>query len=229
LSEYDLIAKGYRRRVWDVIFLATRNASSHNSVLIDAGCGPGHNSAALLQRGFFTSAVCLDISFQMIRRALTEVTGVEGLLHGLCSDMSFMPIREGAADAVMFISSLHHLVNRASRLRALHEAFKTLRDGGVLLVVVWARWQAKLLPLLLKGIADYALRRSESPWDIVKCSKGGTVCREYHLYSLGELISDVREAGFDVVEVGTYVAPGRRSLPRKNYYVVGVKPRANSK
>jgi len=228
---YDLIARGYRRKVWDVIFIVSRVTPRGKGVVVDAGCGPGHNTLALLEHGLFYKALCLDISFNMVHKAVTcagDFTG-SGRFQGVCSDMSAMPLRDSVADAVLMVASLHHLIDHASRIRALRESFRVLKTGGAVLVVVWARWQARLLPLLLKGVARYVLRRSESPWDVVKCSRGGAVCREYHLYSLGELISDVRGAGFKVVEAGTYVAPGRKSLPRKNYYVVGVKPRVNSK
>ncbi len=228
---YDLIATGYRRRVWDIVFIVSRVTLRDKGVVVDAGCGPGHNALALLERGLFCKAVCLDISFNMIRKAVMRANELTDScrFHCVCSDMSAMPLRDNVADAVLMVASLHHLINYASRIRALRESFRVLKAGGAVLVVVWARWQVRLLPLLLKGVTRYVLRRSESPWDVVKCSRGGAVCREYHLYSLGELIADVRGVGFKVVEAGTYVAPGRKSLPRKNYYVVGVKPEVNSK
>ncbi len=225
-----MIAGGYRRRVWDIVFSVARVTGSRGGVVVDAGCGPGHNAVALLGRGLFGRAVCVDLSFNMVSRALANAESLNMLgFYGVCGDMSFMPLRDDVADAALLVSSLHHLVSRALRVRALREAFRVLRAGGAVLVVVWARWQVRLLPLLLRGVARYVLGRSESPWDVVRCSRGGVVCREYHMYSLGELVADVREAGFEVVEAGTYVAPGRESLPRKNYYVVGLKPRVNSK
>lgn len=224
---YDLIAEGYRRSVWGIVFLVFRANESGSRVLIDAGCGPGHNSIVSLRRAHADRAVCLDASYSMVERAVHASEGLP--LYGVCGDMVSMPLRHDVAGAVILVSSLHHLTRREDRLSALRESFRVLRAGGAVLVVVWARWQVRLLPLLLRGVARYVLRRSESPWDVLRCSRGGAVCREYHLYSLGELVADVRGAGFKVVEAGTYVAPGRKSLPRKNYYVVGVKPRVNSK
>ncbi len=219
---YDLLAGRYRRGVWDIIFTVNRYCNAYGAVA-DFGCGPGHNSLALIKRECFGLAFLLDLSFRMVERAV-ECFRDAGLLGlAVCGDMVFPPLRDGCVDAVLMVASLHHLTRREDRLRALRESFRVLKAGGAILVVVWGRWQVRLLPLLLRGVARYVLRRSESPWDVVRCSRGGVVCREYHLYSLGELVADVRGAGFKVVEAGTYVAPGRKSLPRKNYYVVGLK------
>ncbi len=227
--EYEVVAAGYRRRVWDVVMRVRKYCCFEGGqrIVADMGCGPGQNAAALIREGVVRAALLLDISPAMVRRAVEGVK--EGVALGVCGDMACAPLREGCVDVVIMVASLHHLTRRGDRLSALRESFRVLRAGGAMLVVVWARWQARLLPLLLRGVARYVLRRSESPWDVVRCSRGGAVCREYHLYSLSELVADVRGVGFKVVEVGTYVAPGRKSLPRKNYYVVGVKPRVNSK
>ncbi len=197
--------------------------SEGKALLADLGCGPGHNADALMREGVASTAVLLDISPTMVVRALTEVR--EGIPLGVCGDMVYAPLRDGCVDVVLMIASLHHVVRREARLGALKESFRILKGGGTALIVVWARWQVRLLPLLIKGLVRYALKQSETPWDVVRCSKKGQVCREYHLYSLKELVNDARQAGFSVVESGTYVAPGREGLPRKNYYVIGIKPK----
>ncbi len=227
--EYEVIAAGYRRRAWDIVMRVRghRCSEAGQCIVADMGCGPGQNAAALIREGVARAALLLDISPTMVRKAVEGVK--EGIALGVCGDMACTPLRGDCVDAVIMVASLHHLTKKEDRLCALRESFRVLKAGGAVLVVVWARWQVRLLPLLLRGVTRYVLGRSESPWDVVKCSRGGAVCREYHLYSLGELITDVRGAGFKVVEAGTYVAPGRKSLPRKNYYVVGVKPEVNSK
>ncbi len=221
LEAYDKIAAGYRRRVWDIV---DKFIEGPVEVIADLGCGPAHNSVNHLVKGRAAKAVALDLSMIMLERgaALARKNSVDHRLFAVAGDMRKLPLRDSSVDSVLIISSLHHILPRDGRLTALNEVKRVLKHGGKALTIVWARWQAKLLPHLFRGVMKFLLRKSRSPWDMVICKR--TVCREYHMYSLGELVRDVREAGLLVERSGTYVAPGREGLPRKNYFVVAVKP-----
>lgn len=221
LEAYDKIAVGYRRRVWDIV---DRFIEDPVEAIADLGCGPAHNSVNHLVKGRAAKAVALDVSMNMLEKgsALAKKNSVEHRLFAVAGDMRRLPVRDSSVDSALVVSSLHHILPRDGRLAALNEVKRVLKPGRRALIIVWARWQAKLLPHLFKGVLMFLLRKSRSPWDVVICKR--TVCREYHMYSLGELVRDVREAGLLVERSGTYVAPGRRGLPRKNYFVVAVKP-----
>ncbi len=220
---YEVIGRCYRRRVWDIVYKVAEGLGG-NSLIADLGCGDGHNSIHLIVKGMVKEAVLLDISESMIRRCvkLSRDSGVYELTHQVIADLTLPPLRSYSVDAVLATSSIHHLTSDELRFKALREALRMLRKGGKALITVWARWQLRLAWLLVKGVIRYLTGASSSPWDTVKCSGRG-LCREYHLYSLKELVRDSLRAGFKVVEEGVYMAPGRKGLPRKNYYVLLVK------
>jgi SAM-dependent methyltransferase len=66
-------------------------------------------------------------------------------------DARELPYADATADAVLLLGPLYHLVERADRLRALTEARRVLRPGGVLLAAAISRF-ASLLDGLSVGI-----------------------------------------------------------------------------
>jgi tRNA (uracil-5-)-methyltransferase TRM9 len=126
-----------------------------------------------------------------------------------------LPIFQLCFDAALLVSVLHHLITKEDRVNALSELRRVLKEGGVALITVWARYQlhiiVKILKTILKGY------RGSSVWDTRICSALG--CRYYHFYSIKELINDAKEVGFKVIDSGAYEAPGKGSS-RKNYFII---------
>ncbi len=212
-STYDLIARGYRRRLWPLVmnFLSTLNK---DSVILDLGCGKGDACLYWLENG---GRVCagLDASTGMLKEALRTLKEVPSPHLLIAGDVEALPLRDESADSALLVSVLHHLTPKEARINALKELRRVLRDNGVALVSVWARYQPriiiKVLRSLLKGY------RGDSVWDILICS--GLGCRHYHFYSLKELISNAKEAGLRVIDSGVYEAPGK-GASRKNYFII---------
>ncbi|MEM2848070.1 MAG: class I SAM-dependent methyltransferase [Zestosphaera sp.] len=217
--EYEAIAESYRRRPWEIV---SKAVSSDTRWFADLGSGPGQNSRYLAATNNLVRGILIDISINMIYRSLKETPeSLQHRLYPVLADMRELPIRTGSIDSILLISALHHLVPRADRLRALRECYRVLRNKGLLLVVVWARWQKPLLLDVVRGLMSYVLRRKESFWDIVRCSRA--TCRTYHLYSISELQRELEVAGFEVIEKGVYVPEGSERLPNKNYYCLALK------
>ncbi|MCC6033510.1 MAG: class I SAM-dependent methyltransferase [Desulfurococcaceae archaeon] len=217
--EYDLIAESYRRRPWEIV---SKVLSGETTWFADLGSGPGQHSRHLATLNEALRGVLIDVSAEMIHRALKETP--ENLSHRLypvLADMRELPMRSDSVDSLLLIASLHHVVPRADRLRTLRECRRVLRGGGLLLVVVWARWQKPLVLEVLKDSLSYVLRRKESFWDITRCSR--VACRTYHLYSVKELVKELETAGFRVVEKGVYVPGEVRKPLNKNYYCLAIK------
>ncbi|CAL8333653.1 unnamed protein product [Boreogadus saida] len=67
-------------------------------------------------------------------------------LHHACSqghevqvcDGLHLPYRDGVFDAVLSISVIHHLSTAERRVRAIREVARCLRDGGRVMIYVWA-------------------------------------------------------------------------------------------
>lgn len=217
--EYDVIAESYRRKPWRVV---SKAVSSSTRWFADLGSGPGQNSVYLANSNDSIKGVLVDVSINMVYRSLEETPeSLQHRLYPVLADMRELPMRAGSLDSILLISALHHVVPRADRLKTLRECYRVLKSEGLLLVVVWARWQKTLLLDVVRDLLSYVTRRKESFWDITRCSK--VACRTYHLYSAGELEKELRATGFKVVEKGVYVPEGGRKTPNKNYYCLALK------
>jgi len=218
--EYDEIAESYRRRPWEI---TSKAVSSNMRWFADLGSGPGHNSKYLATTNDSVRGVLIDISINMIYRSLKEIPeSLQNRLYPVLADVRELPLRTDSMDSLLFIATLHHIVPRADRLRTLRECYRVLKNEGLLLVVVWSRWQKSLVLDAVRDLVSYILRKKESFWDITRCSQ--IACRTYHLYSISELEKELSVAGFKVLEKGVYVPEGskKRQLT-KNYYCLATK------
>jgi SAM-dependent methyltransferase len=68
-------------------------------------------------------------------------------------DARELPEADGSADAVVLLGPLYHLTERADRLRALAEARRVLRAGGIVIAAAISRY-ASLLDGLSRGLVD---------------------------------------------------------------------------
>jgi SAM-dependent methyltransferase len=73
-----------------------------------------------------------------------------------------LPADDATVDAVLLLGPLYHLVDRADRLAALHEAQRVLRPGGRILAEAICR-HAWVLDATVKGLLD-----SPAIWDDFK-------------------------------------------------------------
>lgn len=67
------------------------------------------------------------------------------------ADARAIPCQDEAADAVLLFGPLYHLTEREDRLKAIREAHRVLRKGGVLLAVAISRF-ASALDGILRGL-----------------------------------------------------------------------------
>jgi SAM-dependent methyltransferase len=59
-------------------------------------------------------------------------------------DARELTFNDGVADGVLLLGPLYHLTERADRLRALHEANRVLRPGGVMFAAAISRYASAL-------------------------------------------------------------------------------------
>ncbi|MBF6327679.1 class I SAM-dependent methyltransferase [Nocardia transvalensis] len=69
-------------------------------------------------------------------------------------DARELPFHDRSADGVLLLGPLYHLVDRDERLRALREAHRVLRPGGVLLAAAISRFASTLGGLVTGEITD---------------------------------------------------------------------------
>lgn len=100
--------------------------------ILEAGCGPGRESAALLKR--YPGAVLLELDFAlpMLRRERNwfgRLRGRAGAVQ-LCGDLARLPLAAGSVDLVWSNMALHWAADPPAVLR---ELARVLADGGLVL------------------------------------------------------------------------------------------------
>ncbi|UKY50650.1 class I SAM-dependent DNA methyltransferase [Streptomyces inhibens] len=126
---YDAIAPAYARR-WrsappQVAAEADRLAAllPSGARIADIGCGPGHLTCLLRDRGFEVTG--FDLSREML-----AADAVPGLVQ---ADMRALPLARAALDAVWCVAALLH-VPRPEVPTALGEFARVVRPGGLLVL-----------------------------------------------------------------------------------------------
>jgi len=225
LSAYEKIAKDYRRRIWDIVVNFLSDEYPKRFVVADIGCGKGSACIKFLSLNAKGICIGLDLSPSMLFEGLKDIRRqtFEHRVMLIGGDMAYLPLRDNSFDKVISISSLHHIINRSERLRALMEFKRILRVGGKVLITVWGRYQLNILRSALAQLYLYFIGAKGSPWDITLCSKSG--CRDYHFYSLRELVKEVRDAGLKILSSGVYIPGGKKAFTRntRNYYILAAK------
>ena len=189
---FDTIAEEFchsRRRVWKSLEDA---GPFEGQTVLDLGAGSGRNVRYLLEKGA-ALVVAADVSSEMIK-VLTSNLKEEfrGTVHPLRCDAIHLPFQASTFDKVIFVATIHHIPNRTSRLRAMEEVRRVLKDGGTVLITAWSLIQKRFLRALPGMVAGWFKGREFGdtyvPW--------GGERRFYHLFKLGELRSLVERAGF---------------------------------
>ena len=135
--------------------------------LLDAGCGTGNYTRALAHQVGRVTAVDLSPAMLAVARAKLEAEATAGRVRFQEGSITDLPLAEASLDGVMFNQVLHHLEDGADPTypghgRAVREAFRVLKPGGVVVINVCTHeqleqgfWYYDLIP----GALDAVLRR----------------------------------------------------------------------
>ncbi|MDK2371766.1 MAG: class I SAM-dependent methyltransferase [Candidatus Korarchaeota archaeon] len=151
--------------------------------------GAGYGIAVELISPYVDEAFLLEIEGAMAEKAWERLGSSR--VHVVVGDASSLPFRDSYFDLVYFFDSLHHI---PSRIEALKEGVRVLRDGGLLAVFDFdgSKLTTKLLRVVerLFGISSdfYSLDQIK---DIVE--------------GLGLVIEEAREGG-----MGSYLLVARK-------------------
>ena len=101
--------------------------------MLDLGCGPGHIPVGVCERFSDSCVVGLDMSFEMLKLAQVRVSecGLRDRVHLVIGDVKRLPCADDSYDTVYSNTTLHHIPEPR---RLLCEAWRVLRQGGVLLI-----------------------------------------------------------------------------------------------
>lgn len=117
-------------RTQDVLRRLLPPAPAH---VLDVGGGTGAHAGWLAADGYAVRLI--DPVPRHVRRARTlpGVAACQG-------DARRLPVRGGTADAVLLLGPLYHLQDRADRVRALAEARRAVRPGGLVVAATINRF-----------------------------------------------------------------------------------------
>lgn len=127
-------------------------------MVLDVGAGTGRYASALMAEGYEVKAV--ELVRRNIEVFLKREPGAD-VVQGDARDMPFLA--DGTADVTLLLGPLYHLIGPEEKLRALNEARRVTKPGGLILVAYlmneysilsYCFDQERIGDLLERGIVD---------------------------------------------------------------------------
>ncbi|WFO75825.1 class I SAM-dependent methyltransferase [Desulfurococcaceae archaeon MEX13E-LK6-19] len=224
IKAYDTLAKCYRRKPWRIISLVENHIPDDDIYIADIGCGKGQYIKYFLSKRKRIRIIAIDLSQVMVQEMYREIDQKHRVLP-IVADAIQLPIMDNKVYASLYIAVIHHILSRNYRYQALKEAYRVLVNKGLILVTVWALKQLAFIPFIIK----YYFKKILKILKIIKkaekiYSKGKTYRRHYYLFTLNELINEIKSVGFIIEKKGIFYPSKKLLKPTKNYYVLARKP-----
>ncbi|MFH8257704.1 class I SAM-dependent methyltransferase [Streptomyces roseolus] len=170
--------------------------------VLDVGGGPGIHARWLIEDGY--TVHILDPVPRHLEQAAAHAPGCSTEL----GDARHLAAPDGSYDAVLLLGPLYHLATRADRVRALTEAARVVKPGGLVAAAGISRYSllqdytvhAELTPELLHGEVATVLRTGSYDG-----SRGFTTA---HFHTAAELAAEAADAGLSGVTVAGIEGPG---------------------
>jgi SAM-dependent methyltransferase len=129
IDAYERSPELYAHRYLDVDFRALRSEflgalTTSTGAVLDAGAGPGRDSAVFAQTSHPT--VALDLSWEFVKR-VSRTTAA----HAVRGDLRALPFTSETFEGIWMCASLVHMPDEEI-LTAMREARRVLRPDGVL-------------------------------------------------------------------------------------------------
>lgn len=131
--------------------LLERYLPSPPATLLDVGGGSGVYAFWLAERGYQVHLI--DGVPKHLDQARSLAKGMPEIILASIKlgDARQLEHEESSADGILLLGPLYHLTQRSDRMQALREAYRVLRDGGVMFAASINRY-ASLMGALLEGL-----------------------------------------------------------------------------
>jgi SAM-dependent methyltransferase len=186
-------------------------------VVVDFGCGTGRALLPLIAEGL--TGVGVDLSMPMLR-VVREKAELDRLpVHCLQANLVELDgLRDNVADyGLCLFSTLGMIRPRAQRDRFLRHARRIIRPGGRFVLHVHNVWynltDAAGRAWLLRHAVETLLGRGAIQWGDKFYPYRGIPRMYLHTFRRGELLGDLRRAGFRPLEVIPLARCRNRPLP----------------
>ena len=147
-----------------------------NSTICDIGCGNGRNMKHK-EYTFIGVDNCKQFVHICPQQGLPAIEG----------EMTDIPLENESVDHVICIAAFHHLSSESSRLKALMEMKRILKnENGKILLSVWAKDQPAKTRVTFENYGDNMV-----PWK-------HTHKRYYYIFTIPELTSLFHAAGLKI-------------------------------
>jgi SAM-dependent methyltransferase len=186
--------------------LLARHLPPPPAVVLDVGGGPGAYARWLAEQGYRVHLL------DPIELHVEQAAKAARLESARVGDARALPFGDASADAVLSLGPLYHLHDPADRARALREAARVLRPGGVLAAAGISRFASTFDGLFKGFLADPAFERIVE--QDVRDGRHANPDRRpewfttAYLHLPDELRDEVAAAGFGVEAVVGVEGPG---------------------
>ncbi len=114
------------------------------ATIYDVGGGPGAYACWLAQRGYQVHLLDITPLHVELARQASAAQPETPIASANVGDACALPWSDATADAVLLFGPLYHLTDARDRLRALQEAHRVLRQGGIVMAVGISRFASAL-------------------------------------------------------------------------------------
>ncbi len=229
-EDYDEISEEFsvtRKTMWPELIDLDKYAKEGDKIL-DIGCGNGKLFRFLMVKNI--SYTGLDVSKKLIRIARENFKGecaefktFDGLNVECFNQFSC------GFDAIYCLATLPHLPGEELRLKFLENLRKVAKPGARIIITCWNLWQAKFfrhqINMVSNFIIDKALSKGCYDWGDLYIpwhkQNGKIISRFYHAFTLSELNSILKKAGWEVEEIGYKPRFGKKNF---NLFAVARRP-----
>ncbi|MCI4439089.1 class I SAM-dependent methyltransferase [archaeon] len=182
IEVFNKISKEYKRVRKENDHVKRISKWKRYGLALDEGCGPGTNSATLVENVKFY--VALDISFGMTREAKDEIKTMQWKADSVVADATFLPFKNEIFDLLVAIAIFHHLPKDDVKT-ALGEVRRVLKKSGITIFTFWNIRVVKESKILERKENLFYIAWRSSDKKILK--------RPYFSYTLKELEEMIKE------------------------------------